>query len=97
MFNPRLFVGDAFLAQPDAWWREHGVAVEVDSREWHLLPEHWEQTMVRHRRMSAAGIIVLHVSPRQLREQPAQVLADIAAALQAGRPLPAIITRPLAA
>jgi very-short-patch-repair endonuclease len=97
LFNPTLLVGGDFLARPDAWWPEFGVAVEVDSREWHLSPADWEQTMARDRRMAAAGIIVLHVSPRQLREHPEQVLAEIEAALRAGRPLPAITTRPLAA
>jgi hypothetical protein len=43
LYNPRLFVGDAFLAKPDAWWAEAGVAVEVDSREWHLSPADWER------------------------------------------------------
>jgi hypothetical protein len=94
LFNPRLFLGGVFLAQPDLWWPEHGVAVEVDSREWHLLPEHWEQTMARHRRMSAAGIIVLHVSPRQIREQWSGFLSEIEGALRVGRPLPEITTRP---
>lgn len=93
LFNARLFLGDAFLAQPDAWWPDYGVAVEVDSREWHLLPEHWEQTMARHRRMSAAGVSVLHVSPRQVRDQSAGLLGEIEAALRSGRPLPAITTR----
>ncbi len=97
LFNPTLLVGGEFLAIPDAWWPEFGVAVEVDSREWHLSPADWEQTMARHRRMAAAGIIVLHVSPRQLRDHPEQVLAEIAAALRTGRPLPAITTRPVAA
>ncbi len=97
LFNPTLLVGSDFLARPDAWWPEFGVVVEVDSREWHLSPEDWEQTMARHRRMAAVGIIVLHVSPRQLREHPEQVLAEIEAALRAGRPLPAITTRPMAA
>jgi hypothetical protein len=97
LYNPRLYVGEVFLAQPDAWWPEYGVAVEVDSREWHLSPADWEQTMARHRRMSAAGVIVIHVSPRQLRDHAAQLEADLAAALRAGRPLPAITTRPLAA
>ncbi|MGH3303768.1 MAG: hypothetical protein ACRDOK_19235 [Streptosporangiaceae bacterium] len=97
LYNPKLYVGEVFLAQPDAWWPEYGVAVEVDSREWHLSPADWEQTMARHRRMCAAGAIVVHVSPRQLRDQAAQLEADLAAALRAGRPLPAITTRPLAA
>jgi hypothetical protein len=97
LYNPKLYLGDVFLAQPDAWWPEYGVAVEVDSREWHLSPADWERTMTRHRRMSAAGVIVLHISPRQLREQQADAIAEMAGALQSGRPLPAITTRPLAA
>lgn len=97
LYNARLYLGEVFLAQPDAWWPEFGVAVEVDSREWHLSPADWEQTMARHRRMSAAGAIVVHVSPRQLRHQSAQLATDLTGALRAGRPLPAIATRPLAA
>ena len=82
-----------FLARPDAWWPESAVAVEVDSREFHLLPEDWEQTMRRHRRMSAAGVSVLHLGPRQLRTEPRQVLADIAAALRVGHPAPRVTMR----
>src|SRR5215468_7772591 len=33
MFNPRLFAGRVFLASPDCWWPDAGVAAEVDSRE----------------------------------------------------------------
>lgn len=35
--------------------------------------------------MSARGIIVLHFTPRQIREEPARVVAEIRAALAAGR------------
>ncbi|MGH3302336.1 MAG: hypothetical protein ACRDOK_11755 [Streptosporangiaceae bacterium] len=97
LYNPRLYLGGVFLAQPDAWWPDHGVAVEVDSREWHLSPADWERTMARHARMCAAGIVVLHFSPRQQREQPGDVTTTIASALRAGRPLPAVTTRRLAA
>lgn len=97
LYNARLYLGSVFLAQPDAWWPDYGVAVEVDSREWHLSPADWEQTMARHARMCAAGVVVLHFSPRQQRDQPAEVTAAIAGALGAGRMLPAITTRPLAA
>jgi hypothetical protein len=97
LYNARLYLGGVFLAQPDAWWPHFGVAVEVDSREWHLSPADWEQTMARHARMSAAGIVVLHFSPRQQRDRPDEVTATIGGALRAGRPLPAITTRPLAA
>ena len=53
--------------------------------------------MARHARMSAAGIVVLHFSPRQQRDQPADVIGAIAGALKTGRPLPDVLTRPLAA
>src|SRR5215813_1287628 len=96
LFNPRLYVGNEFLARPDAWWPDIGVAVEVDSREWHLSPESWERTMRRHDLMTAAGILVLHFTPRQIREEPDQVIATIRAALASrrGTTVPLIRTLP---
>ncbi|HMH94581.1 MAG TPA: type IV toxin-antitoxin system AbiEi family antitoxin domain-containing protein [Streptosporangiaceae bacterium] len=94
LFNARLYLGQQLLAVPDAWWPQAGVAAEVDSREWHFSPDAWEQTMLRHARMTAAGVLVLHFSPRQVRTAPGEVIAVIAAALRAGRPIPAILTRP---
>jgi hypothetical protein len=96
-YNPELYLDGKFLARPDAWWPHAAVAVEVDSKEWHLLPGDWQQTLQRHRRMTAAGIFVVHVTPGQLRSEPQQILADIAAALERGRPCPGITTRPATA
>jgi very-short-patch-repair endonuclease len=96
MFNPRLYLNGRFLASPDAWWPAAGVVVEVDSMEWHLSPEDWQDTMRRHDRMTAAGILVLHVTPRQLRAEEARIARDIAAALATGRP-PAGVTAEAAA
>jgi very-short-patch-repair endonuclease len=95
-FNASLYVGESFLARPDAWWPDAGVAVEVDSREWHLSPKDWERTMRRHSEMSAHGIIVLHFTPRQIRREPDKVLAAITQALEsvAGRQALAIRTVP---
>jgi hypothetical protein len=79
LFNPSLYDGDRFIAKPDAWWPDAGVAAEVDSREWHLSPADWDRTRRRHDLMAAAGIILLHFSPRQIRREPltvAQVLRD---------------------
>lgn len=90
MFNARLFAGRDFLAMPDAWWPRSGVAVEVDSREWHLSPEDAERTQARHTRMSALGIIVQHFTPRRIRTEPAQVVRDIRSALRAGQQRPAL-------
>jgi hypothetical protein len=96
MFNPRLIVGGEFLAMPDCWWPESGVAGEADSRAWHFSPHDWEQTMARHARMSAQGIIVLHFPPRQIRYQRDQVANIIRRALASGRELPHIRAIPSA-
>ena len=97
LFNADLYAGGRFLARPDAWWPHAGVASEVDSREWHLSPEDWQQTMLRHDRLAAAGINALHFSPKQIRDQPREVVRLIAAALQAGRPVNGVTWQPAAA
>jgi hypothetical protein len=94
LYNPSLFVGREFLATPDCWWPDSGVAAEVDSRAWHLSPRDWEETMARHARMSAQGIVVLHFSPRQIKRNRNEVAANIRNALAVGRPLPRIRALP---
>ena len=99
MYNARLFAGGTLLAVADAWWPAAGVAAEVDSRQWHLSPEGWEQTMSRHAKMTAAGILVLHFTPRQIRAEPDEVAALIKDALDgaAGRTRPRIRALPATA
>jgi hypothetical protein len=97
MYNPQLFVGEEFLASPDAWWPDAGVAAEVDSREWHLSPADWERTQARHARMSAQGILVLHYAPRRIRSDPTGLAAEISNALEAGRRRPPLAIRTLPA
>lgn len=97
MFNAKLYDADAFVAMPDAWWPDAGVAVEVDSREWHLSPHDWQRTMTRHTTMSARGIIVLHFTPRQVRDEPGSVVSAIRSALDAGRARPPLGIRTVAA
>ncbi len=97
MFNPRLYSGDEFVASPDGWWPDLGVAAEVDSREYHLSPKDHERTLERHARMAAHGITVLHFTPRQIRTQPTQVAAILRAALVAARGRPALNIRTIPA
>ncbi len=97
MFNPRLYRPDGtFLGCPDVWWPEAGVAIEVDSKQWHLSPGDWEHTMDRHARFGAHGIVTLHVTPHRLRTDPASVIAALKSAYQTGaaRPRLPITTRP---
>lgn len=93
LFNPRLYVGGRFLARPDAWWPTLGVAVEVDSKQWHLSPEDWEQTMRRRTMMTALGILVLSFTPRQIRAEPDMVLSTIRVALQSRQAVPPLNIR----
>jgi hypothetical protein len=93
MFNASRYVGDEFIARPDCWWPDAGVAAEADSREWHLSPQDWERTLARHARMSAHGIVVLHFTPQQIRNQRAAVAANLRSALAAGRDRPPLPIR----
>lgn len=93
MYNPDLYVGAKFLARPDAYWPEAGVAAEVDSREWHLAPEQWESTMARSSRMTAHGILVVHCAPKQLRTEGRRIAAELRSAIDNGRQRPALPIR----
>ena len=76
LFNPRLYLPSGkFIACPDAWWPEAGVAVEVDSKRWHLNPDDWERTMDRHDRLGQYSIVTLHFTPHKLRSDQASVTA----------------------
>jgi len=81
LFNASIYDGDTFVARPDAWWPQFGVAVEVDSHEWHLSPHDHTRTLERQRRMAKRGILMLPFTPRDIRTQPAKVLAAIRDAL----------------
>jgi hypothetical protein len=97
LYNPRLYVGSEFLACPDAWWPDAGVAVEVDSKAYHLSPASWEQTMARQSRMVAEGILVVAVSPQRVRTEGWKVAREIRSALERSRgPLPHVGTVPAA-
>jgi hypothetical protein len=89
MFNPRLYLPNGtFLGCPDAWWPEAGLAVEVDSRRWHMNPADWEHTMDRHARFGEHGIVTLHFAPHKLRGEQALVITKIRNAYKAGTARP---------
>ena len=89
LFNPSLYdAAGTFIARPDAWWPGLGIAVEVDSREWHMSPEDHARTLARGRRMARYQIVVLRFTPRQIRTQRTAVISDIKAALEGARDRP---------
>ncbi|MGD0241807.1 MAG: hypothetical protein ABSB59_15980 [Streptosporangiaceae bacterium] len=93
LYNPSLFAGQVFLGKPDAWWPRAGVAVQVDSRAWHLSPADWDRTRDRQTLMGAHGIIVQPFSPQDLRLKRAMVIERIRDALARGLERPPLPIR----
>lgn len=85
-----------FLARPDGWWPDLGVAWQIDSREYHVDPASWAATLRRHAALASRGVLVLHTLPSEIRHSPEQVVADLRAILRAGatRPAPTLRWRP---
>jgi hypothetical protein len=97
VYNADLYTLDGtFLGRPDAWFARAGVAGEVDSRQYHLGAKEYEQTTMRHNRMEAAGIHVLHWLPSTIKAEPRRVIADLRAAIAAGNKRPQLPIRAIA-
>lgn len=91
VLNARLLSAEgAFITIADAWLDDVGVAIEVDSVEHHASGHGFDRTVRRNSRYAAAGVLVVTVLPRDIRERPAAVIAAVRAARQAalerGRP-----------
>jgi hypothetical protein len=94
VYNPMLYtLDDEFLGCPDAWWERAGVAGEVDSRQYHLNAKGYEKTVVKHTRMTVAGITVLHWLPKTIRESGESVISDLSDALDEGSKRPKLAIR----
>jgi hypothetical protein len=80
------------LAVVDAWWDEIGLAWEIDSKEFHLLPEDYERTLARHSALTAQGVLVVHTPPSRLKSDPAGVISELVGAFHAAaaRPRPRV-------
>lgn len=77
-----------FIGCPDAWFDEEGVALEIDSREWHLDPQGWERTQAKRARFASHGVLSVPVTPRRLRERPLEVVRQTLSTLEAARRRP---------
>lgn len=73
LWNPRLRTRKGeILPTPDGYLPEAALALEMDSREYHLNPVDWARTLERHNELSRYGILILHFTPAQLRRNPAR-------------------------
>jgi hypothetical protein len=74
--------GVPFL-RPDAWWPDYRVAVEIDSRRWHLDPAAWNRTQRRQRLMTAQGVLVMSFAPNEIIDDPTGFVSEVRALLHA--------------
>jgi len=91
-WNVDLYTLDGkFICSPDGWYAA-GVALEVNSRKYHLDPESWEATQERWSRMARLDITVIPVTPQRRRRDSPGLMSDIRAALDSAslRPPPRV-------
>ncbi|MBW0102517.1 hypothetical protein [Pseudonocardia sp. KRD291] len=78
LWNPRLDdSAGRFVAYPDAWFDEVGLAWEIDSVEYHLSPADYARTVRRRSAMMANGVLVVQTLPSDLHSRPREVMAEL--------------------
>ncbi|MGL5818222.1 MAG: hypothetical protein ACRCZD_02415 [Phycicoccus sp.] len=94
--NPRLEAGGAVLTTPDVWFDEIAMAVMVHSRRHHSDGDDFDETIEADAGLTAAGVVVVGVTPRRIRRDPAAVLARIERTHEAAsrRPRPNVRATP---
>ena len=96
-FNVRLVTADdTFIAQVDAWWADAGVAVEIDSQEFHFSRADWLRTDARHSRMLKYGILPHHFAPSRIKTDWETVYDELRSSIAKGleRPRLPIVALP---
>jgi hypothetical protein len=97
MWNPRLYDRyGRFLASPDAWFDDVGMAWEIDSLEWHLGPADYDRTLDRRSVLTAENVLVMHTQPSRITRRPAEVHDELLRnyANAALRPRPPVLAIP---
>ncbi len=87
LWNPQLALPDGTrLPTPDGYLPDVALAIEVDSREFHLSPEDWARSLERHNILGRYGVQVLHFTPSFVESQPEEVrrIVEQAARLREG-------------
>jgi len=81
------------LVTPDAWFDDVGLAVMVHSREYHEGPGQWDRTVSQDGELTAAGVVVVGVTPHAIRTTGSVVLDRVERAhrVAAGRPRPPVV------
>lgn len=73
------------LTSPDVWFDDVGMAVLVQSRQFHADGLDWDATVAAGSDLSTARVVVLGVTPEALRRDPARQLRRVEQAHAAAR------------
>lgn len=94
LWNPWLRMPDGRELSPDALFPDAGLVHETNGREFHAEAEPFEDMQRRSDALVAAGLTVLHNSPRRIKTDPRGVLVEVEACYQRlrGAGLPAGVT-----
>jgi hypothetical protein len=95
-WNIELWTRDGeFVGSPDAYCSRTGVALQVDSMEWHLAPAAYKRTQARQRDLAHWGVFVLPWSPADAVENPDEVVRGLIRLRELGarRPTPDLVVR----
>jgi hypothetical protein len=78
LWNPALVTlrGER-LPTPDGWIDDAGIAIEVDSRAHHAMPDQWAKTLHRHNVLTRHGALVLHFTPATIYAAPEAIRRTI--------------------
>ncbi|MEU0522924.1 hypothetical protein [Streptomyces niveus] len=97
LWNPTLHTpAGTFLARPDAYWPYEGVALEVDSAEYHLGVTEYRATLRRRLLLESHGVSVLSVTPSLVRDHPQELISAVLTRLHlatAGPTRPTVVLR----
>jgi hypothetical protein len=98
LWNPRLETANGeFIAEPDGYYEDIGIALELDSREHHFTDlDMFEKTWSRHSVYNRHRIIAERIVPSDLHKDPDGVIRAISATLAsyAGRESPQVVVIP---
>ena len=96
LWNISLYsVDGSYIGRPDMWFDAVGLAVEIDSYQFHFAKDDYANTLRRNTRYAKNGIMVIQVLPGQLAATPESVLDDLAKAYAAAaqRERPPVVAR----
>jgi hypothetical protein len=95
-WNVPLVASDGtYLGCPDAWFDDVGLAVEIDSYEFHFSKTGYANTTKRNTRYAVNGVLVVQLLPSRITKEPEAVVGEIRSAYFAAsrRERPNVVAR----